>query len=198
MFHKIPRPVRERMAYLEAVDARDREDGTPKERRLRQVPPVTGRFLALLAASAPPGKVIEIGTSGGYSSLWLSLACRERGDRLTTFEMDENKAGIARETFAAAGVEALVEFVQADALECLPELAQIAFCFMDAEKTFYPKTFELVVQRLIPGGVFVADNLLSHEEELRTFVSMATADERVDAMIVPVGKGLLVCRRPLA
>ena len=92
MFHDIPAPVVERMAFLEAIDAQDRLDGTPKVARLRQIPPETGRFLALLAASAPPGAVIEIGTSGGYSGLWLALACRQRGDCLTTFDSDAEKS----------------------------------------------------------------------------------------------------------
>ncbi len=88
MFHDIPFKVQERMSALEAIDARDRLDGTPKARRMRQIPPETGKLLALLAAGAPPGTVLEVGTSGGYSSLWLTLACRERGDRLVTFEED--------------------------------------------------------------------------------------------------------------
>ena len=76
MFHTIPAQMRERMQALEARDAQDRADGTPRMQRLRQIPPVTGKFLALLCASAPKGGVLEVGTSGGYSSLWLSLACQ--------------------------------------------------------------------------------------------------------------------------
>jgi caffeoyl-CoA O-methyltransferase len=104
MFHNIPEPILKCMRELEAQDAIDREDGTPRGQRLRQIPPVTGKFLALLCASAPKGGVLEVGTSGGYSSLWLSLACRERGDRLTTFEILEEKVARANETFEAAGV----------------------------------------------------------------------------------------------
>ncbi len=74
MFHDIPPSVTRRMRALEAQDARDRVDGTHQKRRLRQVPPETGRFLALMAAAAPPGMVVEIGTSAGYSSLWIALA----------------------------------------------------------------------------------------------------------------------------
>ena len=83
------------MRELEDQDALDRQDGTPHLQRLRQIPPVTGKFLALLCASAPKGGVLEVGTSAGYSSMWLSLVCKERGDHLTTFEVLEEK--IARE-----------------------------------------------------------------------------------------------------
>ena len=75
MFHGIPEPVINQMRRLEALDAADRQDGTPRLRRLRQVSPETGRFLAMLLAAAPGGQVLEIGTSAGYSALWLALAC---------------------------------------------------------------------------------------------------------------------------
>jgi len=74
------------MHYLERLDAKDRTDGTPRDQRLRQIPPETGKFIAMLAASAPKGTFIEIGTSAGYSTLWLTLACRKVGNKITTFE----------------------------------------------------------------------------------------------------------------
>ena len=195
MFHDIPAPVVERMAFLEAIDAQDRLDGTPKVARLRQIPPETGRFLALLAASAPPGPVVEIGTSGGYSGLWLSLACCQRGDRLTTFDSDTEKSHRAQETFAAAGVLEHVQVVLGDARRHLPGFDGIAFCFLDVEKDIYGECYELVVARLAPGGFFVADNVISHQEELSDFLQQVRADTRVDTLVVPIGKGLLVCRK---
>jgi len=132
VFHDIPEPMLARMAELEAMDARDRADGTTRLERLRQVPPEVGRFIALLAATAPPGRWIEIGTSAGYSTLWLSLACREVGQRLTTYEVLEAKVALARETFAATGVGDVVESVHGDFLDCVSELDGVSFCFLDA------------------------------------------------------------------
>ncbi len=82
VFEAITPAMAARMQALEAMDAADRSDGTPHAKRLRQIPPETGRFLAILAASAPAGNLVEVGTSAGYSALWLSLACRARGDVL--------------------------------------------------------------------------------------------------------------------
>ena len=195
MFHNIPPAVRERMRYLEEIDARDRTDGTPKSQRLRQIPPETGKFLALLAASAPRGKVLEVGASGGYSTLWLAIACLERGDTVTTFEILEEKAGRAAKTFRMAGVEAVVQLVRGDATELLPGYTEIAFCFLDIEKDLYLACYETVIPRLVAGGLFVADNATSHAAELGAFLERAHADERVDALVVPIGKGLLVCRK---
>ncbi len=73
MLHNIPEPVKNRMKYLENIDTEDRVDGTPRMERLRQIPPETGKFLSILAASAPNGEFLEIGTSGGYSTMWIGL-----------------------------------------------------------------------------------------------------------------------------
>jgi caffeoyl-CoA O-methyltransferase len=195
VFHDIPKPVLERMRYLEALDARDRQDGTPRLERLRQVPPETGRFLALLAALAPPGLHIEIGTSAGYSTLWLALACRELGRRITTFEVLPEKAALARETFRSAGVEDVVDFIEGDARPRLESMNDISFCFLDAEKEVYQECYEAVIPKMVRGGLLVADNAINHYEALSEMLDRALADERVDAQIVPVGKGELLCRR---
>lgn len=196
MFHDIPAAVRARMSYLESLDARDRADGTPKNRRLRQIPPETGKFIALLAASAPAqGAVIEIGSSAGYSTLWLALACRASGRRMTTFEYSPEKARLAQETFQMCGVEEAVELVVADARRELQRYEQIAFCFLDAEKEIYLECYELIVPRLALGGLLVADNALSHQADLQPLLDRAGSDERVNALVVPIGKGELVCRK---
>jgi caffeoyl-CoA O-methyltransferase len=137
MFHTIPEPILKRMQELEAQDTLDRQDGTPRQARLRQIPPVTGKFLALLCASAPKGGVLEVGTSGGYSSLWLWLACRERGDHLTTFEILEEKIARASETFEAAEVSDQIQLIHGDAREVISGYRDVAFCFLDAEKEIY-------------------------------------------------------------
>lgn len=195
MFHDIPEQVRRRMAYLESVDRRDRQDGTPHLQRLRQIPEETGRFLAMLAAGAPDGAMLEIGTSAGYSSLWLALACRRRGDRLVTYEILDEKIKLARQTLAEGQVEALVKLVQADARTQLANFQAIAFCFLDAEKDVYMDCYDLVVPRLVPGGLMLADNFLSHQADLQPVLERAQNDERVDALMVPIGKGLLFCRK---
>ena len=96
MFHNIPEIVKNRMIFLEKIDSEDRVDGTPRMQRLRQIPPETGKFLALLAASAPKGEFIEIGTSAGYSSLWIALACQIHGAKLKTHEILGSKIKLAR------------------------------------------------------------------------------------------------------
>lgn len=195
MFHDTGDRIAERMRFLEGIDARDRTDGTARLQRLRQIPPETGRFIALLAACAPEGCIIEIGTSAGYSTLWLALACRETGRSVTTFEVLEEKIRLAQETFAEAGVADIVQLVHADARGCLSDVDGIAFCFLDAEKDVYYDCYEVVVPKLVPGGLLVADNAINHRVTLQPMLDRALSDPRVDAMIVPIGKGVLLCRR---
>ena len=200
MFHTISQPMLARMRHLEEIDARDRSDGTPHGKRLRQVPPETGRLLALLAAGAPSGAVVEIGTSAGYSTMWLALACRERkqrgvgGTRVIAHEVDPAKVKLARETLRLAGVEDLIELVEGDARKSLPHIGDVAFCFLDAEKDVYAGCYDLVVPRVVKGAVLAADNVISHRESLQPWVDHVLADSRVDAVVVPIGQGVLVCR----
>jgi caffeoyl-CoA O-methyltransferase len=195
MFHDIPETILKRMRELEQRDRLDRQDGTPQLQRLRQIPPETGKFLALLCASAPAGRVLEIGTSGGYSSLWLCLACQLRGDRLTTFELLPEKIALAQETFRLTGVASQLELIRGDARELISQYHEIAFCFLDAEKDVYLDCYEKIVPNMVPGGLLIADNLISHANELQPFVEQVSNDPSVDALVVPIGKGELLARK---
>ena len=195
MFHTIPQPLLDRMKYLEEIDSRDRVDGTERMKRLRQIPPQTGKFLALTAASAPSGKWLEIGTSAGYSTLWLALAARIRQQKIITFEILNDKFTLAQETFRSAQVEDVVELINGDARELIADYSGISFCFLDAEKEVYQDCYDLIIPRMVPGGILIADNLISHAEELQSFSDRVENDVRVDSVLVPIGKGELVCRR---
>jgi predicted O-methyltransferase YrrM len=195
MFHNIPKPVADRMHYLEQLDARDRADGTTRKKRLRQIPRETGRFLALLLASAPEGACLEIGTSAGYSSLWLALACREYKSSLVTFEHLEDKTKLARETIRQAKVDDVVELIYGDASEYINNYENISFCFLDAEKEDYQDFYDRVIPKMVSGGLFTADNLISHREDLKMFQDSVLNDHRVDSLVVPIGKGILLCRK---
>ena len=195
MFEAISPAMLSRMRELETIDLRDRTDGTPQSKRLRQIPPETGKFIALLAASSPAGPILEIGTSAGYSTLWLALAARATNRKVTTFEVDAGKVELARATFAAAGVTDLIDLVHGDALTHLARYNGIGFCFLDAENDLYDPCYELAVPRTVPGGILVADNAISHQAELRPMLDRALRDQRVDAVLVPIGTGDLVCRK---
>jgi len=100
-----------------------------------------------------------------------------------------------RDRFREAGVKDAVELVHDDARRRLPDLHDTAFCFLDCEKEAYAECYEAVVPNLVPGGLLVADNAINHRETLQPLLDRALGDPRVDALIVPIGKGELVCRK---
>ena len=195
MFHDMPQKIIDRMKYLEQLDAADRLDGTTHMKRLRQITPEVGRFIALMAASAPGGNYIEIGTSAGYSTLWLALACRAVRRQITTFEILDEKAKLATETFKITEVNDVVNLIHSDVLLHLSLYKDIAFCFLDAEKEIYGQCYDEVIVNMVTGGILIADNAISHEKALRPMLNRVLEDERVDALIVPIGRGELVCRK---
>jgi len=195
MFLDIPQTIQARMHYLEKLNEQQKRNGVSPRLRLRQIPPETGKFLAVLAATAPEGIYLEIGTSAGYSALWLALACRMLGRKLVTFEILEEKVRLAEETFSVANVEDIVELVRGDGRDYIQNYKNISFCFLDAEKKIYLECYEKIIPNMTTGGLLVADNVISHEEVLKAMVERVLHDERVDALVVPVGNGELVCRK---
>ncbi len=151
MFHTIYPAISDRMTFLEELDAKDRLDGTARLQRLRQIPPETGKFLALLAAEAPEGPILEIGTSAGYSTLWLTVAVRALGRKIVTFEVLPEKVKLAEETFRLAGVENTVKLIAGEAREHLTHYDRIAFAFLDAEKEVYGGAGHALASAEIPA-----------------------------------------------
>jgi len=195
MFHDIPQSVLDQMKALEEIDARDRQDGTPHLKRLRQIPPETGKFLAVLAANVPKGAWLEIGTSAGYSALWITLAAKLCGIKLVTFELLPEKAELAKKTFKKAKIDELVELVHGDARGHVGDYGEVAFCFLDAEIEMYEEFYDLIAPRLVPGGLLAADNVVSHADDLGKTITKAEEDPSVDSVIVPIGRGVLICRK---
>jgi len=163
--------------------------------KLRQIPQETGRFISLLAASSPNGQWIEIGTSAGYSTLWLALACMYLKTKITTFELDPQKITLAKNTFASAQVEQYVELVPGDVFDHLPSYIDISLCFLDTEKELYADCYDIVIPNMMPGGILLADNVISHQSDLQPMIDRALGDKRVDSLVVPIGQGILLCKK---
>ncbi len=195
MFHSIDDNILARMSFLEKLDTTDRIDGTERMKRLRQIPAETGKFLALMASMVPSGRIIEIGTSAGYSTLWLTLAAKLKKQKVITFELLKEKIALAKETFHLAEVEGTVELIEGDARNLLENYTDISFCFLDAEKEDYNNYYDIIIPKLVAGGLLIADNVISHKEDLKSFVIKAREDFRLDVSVVPIGKGELVCRK---
>jgi predicted O-methyltransferase YrrM len=190
----IPERVATVLRRLEEQDARDRIDGSPQVLRLRQIPREVGEFLHTLVLAANAQTIVEIGTSAGYSTLWLALATQQTGGRVITFEIDSAKVGLARRSFADAGLADAIDLKHVDARDGIGDVdtGSVDLTFLDAEKDVYEPLLEPIVQALRPGGLLVADNLTSHAEELAAFRELALGHPELTGLVVPIGRGELV------
>jgi predicted O-methyltransferase YrrM len=183
--------VRGVLARLEREDAAERAQGLPSAVRSRAVVPSTGRFLFALVAPQTDCEVLEIGGSRGYSTIWLAAGVRLLGGRVLSFENDPAKAEAWRRNVADAGLEDWAELVEADALAELPRLEDVFdLVFIDAEKEDYERLFQLTRDKVEPGGLFVADNVVSHADPLAGYSAARQTDATLVSVTVPLDRGL--------
>jgi len=135
--------------------------------------------------------VLEIGGSRGYSSIWLAAGVRRLGGRVLSLESDSAKAEAWRRNIADAGLEESAELVEGDAFETLERLDDVFdVVFLDAEKDDYERLFALARQKLEPGGLVVADNVLSHPDPLAQYAVARQADATPSSLTVPLDRRL--------
>ena len=183
--------VRAVLERLREEDAAEREQGVPQQLRSRAVAPTTGQFLFSLVAPQNACEVLEIGGSRGYSSIWLAAGARILGGRVLSLEHDPPKCEAWRRNVADAGLEEWAELVEGDAFETMPEIADIFdVVFIDAEKEDYERLFGLARPKLEPGGLVVADNVLSHEEWLGAYSKARQTDSSLVSVTIPLDRGL--------
>jgi predicted O-methyltransferase YrrM len=167
-------------------DARE----TERPRRMLNITPDTGRLLWILIRSARAARVLEVGTSNGYSTIWLADAARAAGGGVVTLEANPAKVALARRNFEAAGVSDVVQIVEgpaADTLRGLPGPFDVIF--LDADRPSYATYLELAVPKLAPGGLLVADNVVSHAGELADYLARVKSHPALYSVTVPVGNG---------
>jgi len=183
--------VRAVLARLEAEDADERARNVPREQRARQVAPTTGRFLFSFVAPQTDCEVLELGGSRGYSTIWLAAGVRYLGGRVLSLENDPVKVEAWRANVEEAGLSDWAELVPGDAFETLPEIDDVFdVVFLDAEKELYERLFDEARDKLEPGAVVIADNVLSHEEVLGAYSRARQADPTLESVTVPLDRGL--------
>jgi predicted O-methyltransferase YrrM len=139
-------------------------------------------------------RVLEIGTSNGFSTIWLGDAAEAVGGTVLSLEIEADRTAQAADNIAEAGVQSFVELRTADAGEALAEFADDAFdlVFLDAERTLYAGYWPDLIRALRPNGLLVVDNMLSHAKELVEFSELVYASEQVTSTLVTVGAGVLL------
>ena len=167
-------------------DARE----TKRPKRMLNITPDTGRLLWILVQTSRARHILEVGTSNAYSTIWLADAARATDGRVTTLEADAGKIALARENLRRAGCADRVDVVPGRAAETLRTLAgRFDFVFLDADRPSYLTYLEVVVPKVVRGGLIVADNVTSHAEELEAYLARVKSHPALFSVTVPVGKG---------
>lgn len=163
--------------------------------RRRNLEPESARLLHLLVFATRAHRVLELGTSNGYSTIWLGDAVAANGGEMKTVDIDGPRLLEARDNAGRAGVP--VEFHLADAGDILrdSEPGSWDMIFLDAERPAYTAYWSDLVRVLRPGGLLAVDNVLSHADEVADFRTLVTADRRVTEALAPTGAGLLLVTR---
>jgi predicted O-methyltransferase YrrM len=158
------------------------------------VEPETVRLLAVLARGLRATRLLEIGTSNGYSTIWLADAARACAGALTSVEIDPARVAQAAENLRQAGLESFVELCVSDAGEYLAQASDAAWdlIFLDAERPAYVGYWPDLVRTLSPGGMLVVDNVISHAREVAELRQCVEADGAVMDVLIPIGAGALL------
>jgi predicted O-methyltransferase YrrM len=153
------------------------------QRGMLNVPMDDGRLLRLLAETMGAKHVVEIGTSNGYSSLWLLLALRTTGGMLTTFEIDSGKVKLAADNFKKAGVDKLVTMIEGDAHKEVVKVKEpIDILFLDADKEGYLDYLNKLLPLVRPGGLIVSHNWDSMDQTILTGLQKALILKQLSRM----------------
>lgn len=162
------------------------------------IPRKTGVLMNMFIKMMNAKSALEIGTSNGYSGLWLAKALKTTGGKLTTIEYYDKRQSIAIENFKTCGVYDIVRPLQGsacDIIKSFDESEKFDFVFIDANKREYVEYFNLIKPHLTDKAMIVADNIISHAEKVQTFIDAVDADDEFQYEIVEVPGGILVAYR---
>lgn len=153
----------------------------------------SANFLNMLIKISGAKSVVEVGTSNGYSGIWIAKALQQTGGHLTTIEYWEKRIVLAKENFKTCDVDDIITILQGEACDVLQELNEtFDLAFIDANKSEYVKYFEIIDKKLKKGGIIAADNITSHPEKVASFVEKIKTDENYQVEILDLPGGMLI------
>ena len=179
------------LSELEMRDEDERRQNLSSAERIRAVHPDSGKLLSMLAISKKAQSMVEVGSGVGYSTLWLAYAASITGGKLVTCEIDPVKANQTRANLEQANLSGCVEVLTGDALDLLRQQTEpVDFLFIDGTKAQYETYFDVVYKRMGVGAMIVADNVVSHENELADYVTYVQNHPNLESVTAPIGRGL--------
>jgi caffeoyl-CoA O-methyltransferase len=182
--HADPLPAKERGTEKKILAVLDDMYRNQREGMLN-APPEDCRLIRILVEATRAKHVVEIGTSNGYSGVWICLALRATGGHLTTHEIDPKRAALARENFARAGVQDLVTLVEGDAHKEVEKLkGSIDVLFIDADKTGYIDYLNKLLPLVRPGGLILAHNTRNCARDMKDYIQAVTTNPDLETVLL--------------
>jgi predicted O-methyltransferase YrrM len=167
-----------------------------RSKKMLNLEPETAQFLHILISSSRRRRILEIGTSNGYSTIWLAWAASLAGGQLTSIDRDADKQAQADANLHRMGLREVVDLKCGDATEIVAGLSGPFDCvFFDADRYSAPAQLSLLMPKLAPDVLLLADNVLSHPTEIAAYLRVLETLPQFDRVIVPLGKGLSVAYR---
>lgn len=190
-------PLRELLDQLEEFGRSNDQAISDRPRRMLNITRDTGEFLSVLVQATNARRVLEIGTSNGYSTLWLACGAQAINGHVTTVELSEFKISLAAHNFECSGLSQVITQVKGDAADFLTAGADGHFdlVFLDSERCEYPGWWPNIRRVLRSGGLLAVDNATSHAKEMAPFVTLVSADSEFTTCTVPVGNGEFLATR---
>jgi len=168
-------------------DAHEQERG----KKMLNLEPDTARLLYILLRSSRRTRILEIGTSNGYSTIWLAWAAYASGGHVISIDRDAHKQALAEANLLRAELREVVDLVCGDATETVAKLPGPFDCvFFDADRYSAPAQLNLLLPKLAPGALLLADNALSHPGEIAAYLQALESLPEFDRIVLPIGKGL--------
>jgi predicted O-methyltransferase YrrM len=191
--------LRQLLVELEA-EARDHDvQESDHDQKMLSLEPSTAQLLSLMVRGSHRVRVLEIGTSQGYSTIWLAWAVRPWGGHVTSIDRAAHKLAPADDHLRRAGLREAVDLIHGDATQQVAALPGPFDCvFFDADRLSAPSQLELLLPKLTDEVFLFADNALSHPQEIAGYLAAVEALPGFEHLIVPIGKGLSIAYRPAA
>ncbi|MET0070056.1 MAG: O-methyltransferase [Candidatus Thiodiazotropha sp.] len=185
------------LSELEAFGRSNDRANSERSLRMLNITRDTGEFLRVIVQATNARRILEIGTSNGYSTLWLALAAQAIGGHVTTVESSEYKITMATDNFNRSGLSDFITQVAGDATDLLEaeDDSRFDLVFLDSERGEYPAWWQNIRRLLRPGGLLVVDNALSHADEMAEFIAMVAEDPAFSTCTLPVGNGEFLATR---
>jgi len=185
------------LAELEAFGKSNDANQPDRGKKMLNLEPETAKFISILVRSGRCANLLEIGTSNGYSTIWLAWTVRETGGHVTTIDRSADKQAMASENLRRAGLLDRVTLLHGDATEIVQSLNNGPFdcVFFDADRLSAPRQLAILLPKLTPHALVLADNVLSHPDEIAPYLAAVASYAELDHMVIPVGKGLSLAYR---